>query len=82
MKKGIHPEYRYVVFKDESANFSIRTRSTVKTRNTIVWEDGEEYPLYKMDLSSASHPFYTGKQKIVDSEGRVQRFMRKYNLKN
>jgi large subunit ribosomal protein L31 len=82
MKKDIHPEYRYVVFSDESANFSILTRSTVKTRNTIVWEDGKEYPLYKMDLSSASHPFYTGKQKIVDSEGRVQRFMRKYNLKN
>ena len=80
MKKDIHPNYRYVVFQDQSANFSFLTRSTIETRETIKWEDGNEYPLYKVDISSASHPFYTGKQKIVDSEGRVERFMRKYNL--
>ena len=80
MKKDIHPNYRYVVFKDQSANFAFLTRSTIETRETIKWEDGNEYPLYKIDISSASHPFYTGKQKIVDSEGRVERFMRKYNL--
>ena len=81
MKKDIHPNYRYVVFKDQSADFAFLTRSTIKTRDTIVWEDGKEYPLYKLDISSASHPFYTGTQKIVDSEGRVERFMKKYNLK-
>ena len=80
MKKDIHPNYRYVVFQDQSADFSFLTRSTIETRETIKWEDGNEYPLYKVDISSASHPFYTGKQKIVDSEGRVERFMRKYNL--
>ena len=80
MKKDIHPEYRLVVFQDNSANFSFITRSTVRTRDTIKWEDGNEYPLYKLDISSASHPFYTGNQKIVDTEGRVERFMKKYNI--
>lgn len=80
MKKDIHPDYRLVVFQDNSANFSFITRSTVRTRDTIKWEDGNEYPLYKLDISSASHPFYTGNQKIVDTEGRVERFMKKYNL--
>jgi large subunit ribosomal protein L31 len=78
MKEGIHPDYREVVFKDEGANFAFLTRSTVKTKDTIVWEDGKEYPLYRMEISSASHPFYTGKQNIVDSAGRVERFRRKY----
>ena len=81
MKKDIHPNYRYVVFQDQSAKFAFLTRSTVQTRDKIVWEDGNEYPLYKLDISSASHPFYTGTQKIVDTEGRVERFMKKYNLK-
>ena len=81
MKPGIHPKtYRYVVFKDTAANFAILTQSTVQTKDTIVWEDGKEYPLYKLDISSASHPFYTGKQKIVDSAGRIDRFRRKYGL--
>ena len=80
MKKDIHPNYRYVVFQDQSAKFAFLTRSTIETRETIKWEDGNEYPLYKVDISSASHPFYTGKQKIVDSEDRVERFTRKYNL--
>jgi large subunit ribosomal protein L31 len=82
MKEGIHPDYREVVFKDEGANFAILTRSTVKTKDTIVWEDGKEYPLYRMEISSASHPFYTGKQNIVDSAGRIERFRRKYASAN
>ena len=81
MKPNIHPkQYRYVVFQDASADFAILTRSTVRTKETIVWEDGKEYPLYKLDVSSASHPFYTGKQKLLDSAGRVERFRRKYGL--
>ncbi|MFP4499496.1 MAG: type B 50S ribosomal protein L31 [Candidatus Hydrogenedentota bacterium] len=79
MKKGIHPEnYRPVVFKDVGADVAWITKSTVQTEKTIQWEDGNEYPLYTLDLSSASHPFYTGKQMFVDSEGRVERFQRKY----
>ncbi len=79
MKKGIHPKnYRPVVFQDRSANFAFLTRSTIKTSETIVWEDGKEYPLYNVDISSASHPFYTGRQKFVDTAGRVEKFRRKY----
>ncbi len=82
MKKGIHPEnYRPVVFKDVGADVAWITKSTVQTDKTIQWEDGNEYPLYTLDLSSASHPFYTGKQMFVDSEGRVERFQRKYAKK-
>ncbi|MBW7863951.1 MAG: type B 50S ribosomal protein L31 [Candidatus Hydrogenedens sp.] len=78
MKKGIHPaNYREVVFMDVGANVSWLTRSTVKTDKTTEFE-GKQYPLYTLDLSSASHPFYTGKQKFVDSEGRVQRFQKKF----
>ncbi len=80
MKKGIHPEYRDVVFKDVSADFSIITKSTIKTTDKITLE-GKEYPLYKVDISSASHPFYTGTQKIMDTEGRVDRFKKKYGIK-
>ena len=78
MKKGIHPNYREVVFKDEAANFAFLSRSTIETKETIVWEDGNEYPLYKLEISSASHPFYTGKQKIIDRAGRVDKFRRKF----
>jgi large subunit ribosomal protein L31 len=74
MKKGIHPEYRPVVFHDGSADFAILTRSTIETERTIEWEDGNTYPLVELDISSASHPFYTGRQRIVDTGGRVQRF--------
>ena len=81
MKKDIHPNYRPVVFKDESADFAFLTRSTVETKETIVWEDGKEYPLYKMEISSASHPFFTGQQRILDTEGRVERFRKKYGIK-
>lgn len=80
MKKGIHPEYREVVFKDVSADFEIITRSTIKTTDKIT-VNGKEYPLYKVDISSASHPFYTGTQKVIDTEGRVDRFKKKYGLK-
>ena len=80
MKKGIHPEYREVVFQDLSSDFAFLTRSTVKTKEKIKWNDGKEYPLVKIEVSSQSHPFYTGKQKIVDTAGRVDRFRRKYKL--
>ncbi|ABQ13402.1 type B 50S ribosomal protein L31 [Dichelobacter nodosus] len=82
MKKDIHPAYRPVVFYDASAEFKILTRSTVETKETIQWEDGNEYPLVRIDVSSKSHPFYTGKQNIVDTAGRVDRFRRKYGKKN
>lgn len=74
MKKDIHPDYRPVVFRDSSADFAIVTRSTVETNRTVEWEDGNTYPLVELDISSASHPFYTGRQRIVDTGGRVQRF--------
>lgn len=82
MQKDIHPNYREVVFQDSAANFSFLTRSTVETKETITWEDGNEYPLVRVDISSRSHPFYTGKQNIVDTAGRVDRFRRKYGRKS
>lgn len=78
MKKNTHPQYRPVVFQDVSAGTSFLTRSTVETRETVTWEDGAEYPLVKVDISAASHPFYTGKQKFVDTAGRVEKFQRKF----
>ncbi|GAB4147583.1 MAG: type B 50S ribosomal protein L31 [Ignavibacteriales bacterium] len=82
MKKGIHPSnYRPVVFQDISVDHSFLVRSSVQTNETIVWSDGNTYPLVKLELSDKSHPFFTGKQKIVDSTGRVERFNKKYGLK-
>lgn len=82
MKKGIHPEnYRQVVFEDTSAGTRFLTRSTVETDRTTTWEDGEEYPLYRVAISSYSHPFYTGEQKLVDTEGRIDKFKKKYARK-
>ncbi|MCB9799810.1 MAG: type B 50S ribosomal protein L31 [Candidatus Omnitrophica bacterium] len=78
MKKDIHPNYREVVFKDVSCDFEFLTRSTVKTDDTIVWKDGKEYPLVKLQISSASHPFFTGKEKFVDTAGRIDRFKKKF----
>ncbi|GIW75390.1 MAG: 50S ribosomal protein L31 type B [Phycisphaerae bacterium] len=78
MKKGIHPRYRPVVFQDMSSNFAFLTRSTIETKDTIKWEDGNEYPLVKVDVSSASHPFYTGKQTFLDTTGRLDRFAKKF----
>lgn len=75
MKKDLHPtEYRPVVFQDAAAGFAFLTSSTAKSEQTIKWEDGNEYPLVQMHISSASHPFYTGKEKLLDTEGRVDRF--------
>jgi len=75
MKSSIHPQdYRPVVFSDEIAGFAFLTQSTAQTTETIKWEDGNEYPLIKMHISSASHPFFTGEEKIIDTEGRVDRF--------
>jgi large subunit ribosomal protein L31 len=81
MKKGIHPEYRPVVFHDVSSDFSILTRSTIKSSETIQWTDGKTYPLVKLEISSGSHPFFTGKQKLMDTAGRVEKFNRKYAKK-
>jgi large subunit ribosomal protein L31 len=82
MKKGIHPEsYRDVIFHDRNADFRFLSRSCVRTDKTEVWEDGEEYPVFFIDVSSASHPFYTGKQTFVDASGRVDRFNKRYGRK-
>ncbi len=81
MKKGIHPEnYRPVVFRDDSADVNYIIRSTVRTNKTITI-DGQQYPLVMLDISAASHPFFTGKQKFVDTAGRVDRFNRRYGKK-
>ena len=74
-KKDLHPkDYRFVVFSDEAAGYSFLTRSTAQSEETIKWTDGKEYPLVKVQISSASHPFFTGEEKIIDTEGRVDRF--------
>ncbi|MCU0704763.1 MAG: type B 50S ribosomal protein L31 [Fimbriiglobus sp.] len=78
MKKGIHPNYRPVVFMDVSANVSFLTRSCVECEQTVKWEDGNEYPLYKIEISSASHPFYTGKMSYIDTTGRVEKFQKRF----
>ncbi|MDF1559540.1 MAG: type B 50S ribosomal protein L31 [Bacteroidales bacterium] len=79
MKEGIHPKnYRLVVFQDMSNGFSFMTRSTASSRDTIKWEDGNEYPLIKLEISNTSHPFYTGKMKLVDTAGRVDKYMNRY----
>ena len=78
MKPNIHPKYQAVVFQDLSSDFSFLTRSTMSSDETVKWEDGEEYPLIKVDISSKSHPFYTGKNKVVDTGGRVDKFRKRY----
>ena len=80
MKDGIHPEYRDVVLQDIGADFSFMTRSTISARDKIKWTDGKEYPLVKIEVSSKSHPFYTGKQMILDTAGRVAKFRKKYGM--
>ncbi|MDI6832226.1 MAG: type B 50S ribosomal protein L31 [Bacteroidales bacterium] len=83
MKKGIHPkEYRFVVFKDMSNDYMFLTRSTAQSKETIVWEDGNEYPLIKVEISNASHPFFTGKMQLVDTAGRVDKFRNRYKNYN
>jgi large subunit ribosomal protein L31 len=81
MKKGIHPEYRDVVFHDTSSDIKFLTRSTQFSKETVKWEDGKEYPVIKVEISSASHPFFTGKKLFVDTAGRVEKFQKKYGKK-
>ena len=78
MKPDIHPEYRQVVFHDNSSGERWITRSTIETTETVTWSDGQEYPLAKVEISAYSHPFFTGQMKIVDTAGRVERFERRY----
>ncbi|MBI3924439.1 MAG: type B 50S ribosomal protein L31 [Armatimonadetes bacterium] len=79
MKKNLHPEMRNVVFKDISCDYAFLTQSTMPSKETIQWEDGKEYPLIKVEISSASHSFYTGKQRALKAEGRIDRFMKRYS---
>jgi large subunit ribosomal protein L31 len=82
MKKGLHPEnYRFVVFKDMSNGYSFLTRSTAPSKETVKWEDGNEYPLIKLEISSTSHPFFTGQNVLVDTAGRIDKFKKKYAKK-
>jgi large subunit ribosomal protein L31 len=78
VKRGIHPEYRPVVFRDRAADYAFLTRSTLTSDKTVVWEDGNTYPVVDVEISSASHPFYTGTQRVLDTAGRVERFERRY----
>ena len=78
MKPGIHPDYHPVVFRDKSANFAFLTRSTMTSSQTIQWEDGRTYPVVDVDVSSASHPVWTGQGRILDTAGRVEKFERRY----
>ena len=82
MKSDIHPDYRPVVIQDVSSDFKVLTRSTAVTDQTIEWEDGKTYPLIRVEISSASHPFYTGKrQQIAERGGRIEQFRRRYGDK-
>ncbi|WP_161888960.1 type B 50S ribosomal protein L31 [Pontibacter russatus] len=81
MKKGIHPAYREVVFQDTSSDYKFITRSTMTSDETITMEDGKEYPVIKVEVSSASHPFYTGKNLFVDTAGRIDKFKQRYQKK-
>ena len=81
MKADIHPAYQDVVFQDVTSEFKILSRSTLSSKETVKWEDGNEYPLIKLDISSASHPFYTGKHKLMDTGGRIDKFQKRYQQK-
>ncbi|HSA52082.1 MAG TPA: type B 50S ribosomal protein L31 [Yinghuangia sp.] len=78
MRPTIHPEYRQVVFRDRSADFSFLTRSTLNSDKTVEWTDGRTYPVVDVDISAASHPFWTGKGRVLDNAGRIERFNRRY----
>lgn len=82
MKQGIHPEYRKVVFMDTSTGFKFITGSTKNSSETVEWEDGNSYPLIRVETSSDSHPFYTGRQKFTQADGRVDKFNKKYGLQD
>jgi large subunit ribosomal protein L31 len=82
MKKGIHPEnYKFVVFKDMSNGYAFLSRSTANSKETIKWEDGNEYPLIKLEVSDTSHPYYTGKMVLLDTAGRIDKFNKRYQKK-
>ena len=83
MNKDTHPKnYRHVVFQDVSCDYSFLTQSTIETKETIKWEDGKEYPLYKLDISNKSHPYFTGEQNLVDTAGRIEKYLKKYNMQS
>ncbi len=81
MKKDIHPKYEAVIFYDTTSNTGFLTKSTQTSNETMKWEDGNEYPMIKIEISSASHPHYTGKKMFLDSAGRIEKFKKKYNRK-
>jgi large subunit ribosomal protein L31 len=83
MKKDLHPKnYRFVVFKDMSNGFSFLSRSSAPSRESVKWEDGNEYPLIKLEISNTSHPFFTGQKMLVDTAGRIDKFKKRYEKKN
>ncbi|MGW1836594.1 type B 50S ribosomal protein L31 [Streptomyces sp. BBFR2] len=82
MKPGIHPAYGPVVFRDKAAGFAFLTRSTATSDTTVEWEDGRTYPVIDVEISSHSHPFYTGQTRVLDTAGRVERFERRYGLRD
>jgi large subunit ribosomal protein L31 len=82
VKPGIHPDYHPVVFKDSSTGDAFLTRSTVTSERTIEWEDGNTYPLVQVDVSSWSHPFWTGNQRVLDTAGQVEKFHRRYGRRD
>jgi large subunit ribosomal protein L31 len=79
MKADIHPKYEPVIFQDVSSNFAFLTKSTLTSKDKMKWEDGKEYPVVKVEISSQSHPFYTGKHKVIDAGGRVDKFRKRYS---
>lgn len=82
MKQEAHPVYREVIFKDISSDFEILTRSTIQAKDKITWKDGKEYPLIKVEISSHSHPYFTGQHRLLDSEGRVEKFLKRYGKRD
>jgi len=81
MKQTTHPVYRETIFKDISSDFAILTRTTIQAKDTLKWTDGKDYPMVKIEISSGSHPFFTGQQRMLDTEGRVEKFMKRYAKK-
>ncbi|MGE5084741.1 MAG: type B 50S ribosomal protein L31 [Bacillota bacterium] len=81
MKQNLHPKVNTVVFKDISSDYMFFGTSTLSSNEMVKWEDGKEYPLVKVEISSASHPFFTGKQRVMDTEGRIDRFKKRYGKK-
>lgn len=78
MKAQIHPDYHHVVYRDAAANFAFLTRSTRTSAQTVEWEDGNTYPVIDIEISSASHPFWTGRSRMIDTAGRVEKFYARY----